>query len=269
MANPQKENGYVVIANEIIDALIRYRLPGEQRQILDAIFRKTYGYNKKRDAIALSQFVKMTGLKKPNIIRAIRGLLSKKIIFVIKKDNASAHVYEFNKNYDKWVPLSKKITLSKKIMTVIKKDNPSLSKVIPTKDNTTKDNTTKDKELYVEQPVKIKIPYKKIIEYLNQKTDKNFLYTNKETQNKIKARWNQGFRLDDFFHVIDVKSQKWLTNPKMIDFLRPQTLFGTKFEGYLNENIHPLQGKVSDKTIQSIEALNEWEREENEKQKTV
>jgi len=104
MANPQKENGYTTIANEIMDALIHYRLPGEQRQILDAIFRKTYGFRKRQDAIALSQFVKMTGLKKPNIIRAIQGLLSKKIIVVIKKDNAPAHVYEFNKNYEQWTP---------------------------------------------------------------------------------------------------------------------------------------------------------------------
>ena len=146
MASPQKENGYTSIANEIMDALISYRLPGEQRQVLDSIFRKTYGFNKKFDAISLSQFVLMTGLKKPNVIRSIQGLLSKKIISVIKKDNALAHVYEFNKNYEQWQPLSKKITLSKKIISVIKKDNPSLSKVIPTKDNTTKDNTTKEKE---------------------------------------------------------------------------------------------------------------------------
>jgi phage replication O-like protein O len=146
VANPQKENGYTSIANEIMDALISYRLPGEQRQILDSIFRKTYGFNKKIDAISLSQFVEMTGLKKPAVIRAIKGLLSKKIISVIKKDNVPAHVYGFNKNYEQWKPLSKKITLSKKIISVIKKDNPSLSFLSTTKDNTTKDTITKEKE---------------------------------------------------------------------------------------------------------------------------
>jgi phage replication O-like protein O len=138
MASPQVENGYLKIATELWDALIRYRLPGEQRQIVDAIIRKTYGYNKKQDAISLSQFVKMTGCKKPNIIRSIKSLLSKKIIVVIKTDNKIAHVYKINKNYQSWVPLSKKITLSKVITNVIKTDNDSLSKVIPTKDNTQK-----------------------------------------------------------------------------------------------------------------------------------
>lgn len=143
MASPQIENGHVKIATELWDALIRYRLPGEQRQIVDAIIRKTYGFNKKEDAIALSQFVKMTGIKKPNVVRSIKALLSKKIISVIKNDNKPAHVYRINKNYSSWKPLSKKITLSKVITGVIKSDNPSLSKVIPTKDNTTKDTIQK------------------------------------------------------------------------------------------------------------------------------
>jgi len=144
MDSPQTENGYTRIANELLDALIKYRIPGEQRQCLDVIIRKTYGFNKKRDSIALSQFVEMTGINKPAVVRAIQGLLSKKIIHIIKKDNKPAHIYEFNKHYKQWTPLSKKITLSKKIMSVVKKDNPSLSKKSTTKDNTTKDNTTKD-----------------------------------------------------------------------------------------------------------------------------
>ena len=130
MTNPQTENGYTKIANEILDALAKYRIPGEQRQCLDVIIRKTYGFNKKQDSIALSQFAEMTGLKKPTVIRAIQGLLSKKIIHIIKKDNKPAHIYEFNKHYNQWQSLSKKITeklLSKKITTVIKKDNASLS----------------------------------------------------------------------------------------------------------------------------------------------
>lgn len=138
MANPQKEEGYTAIANEIMDALCRIRIRGEEMQVLNVILRKTYGWKKCEDTIALSKFVEMTGMKKPNIVRAISGLLSKMIIIVIKNDNAPAHVYKFNKDYDKWVPLSKGITLSKVITSVIKSDNPSLSKVIPTKETTTK-----------------------------------------------------------------------------------------------------------------------------------
>jgi phage replication O-like protein O len=144
MANPQAEDGHTKIANELMDALCKIRIPGEERQVLDCIFRKTYGWNKTEDAIALSQFVEMTGINKPCIIRAIHGLLSKKIIIVIEKDNAPAKVYKINKDFETWQPLSKKIMLSKKIISVIKKDNPSLSKKIPTKATTTKDTITKD-----------------------------------------------------------------------------------------------------------------------------
>lgn len=145
MANPQKEEGFTAIANEIMDALCRIRIPGEERQVLDCILRKTYGWQKTEDAIALSQFAEMTGIKKPNVIGAIKGLLSKKIISVIQKDNASAKVYRFNKDFEQWQPLSKKITLSKKIIGVMEKDNPSLSKTIPTKETTTKETITKEK----------------------------------------------------------------------------------------------------------------------------
>ena len=131
MANPQPDK-YTKISNELLDALIRYRIPGEQMQVFLFIMRKTYGYNKKQDAIALSQFVDATGIKKANVSRAIKGLLSKKII-IIKKDNGIAHVYEIIKDYEKWEPLSKKIT-------IIKKDNLPLSKKSTTKDNTTKDS---------------------------------------------------------------------------------------------------------------------------------
>lgn len=145
MASPQIENGHIKIANELWDALTAYRLPGEQRQCLDVIIRKTYGFNKKQDAIALSQFVEMTGIVKPHVVRALSALQEKKIITVTKKGNAPANMYEIIKDFSKWVPLPKKVTLPKKVMSVTKKGNPSLPKMVPTKDNTTKDTITKDR----------------------------------------------------------------------------------------------------------------------------
>ena len=56
MASPQLKDGYVAIANEIMDALAHIRIPGEARQVLDVILRKTYGWKKKEDEISLSQF---------------------------------------------------------------------------------------------------------------------------------------------------------------------------------------------------------------------
>ncbi|MBS6157694.1 MAG: conserved phage C-terminal domain-containing protein, partial [Sutterella sp.] len=54
------------------------------------------------------------------------------------------------------------------------------------------------------------------------------------TRKHIKARLDEGFTIDDFKMVIDKKCSEWLNNSKMEQYLRPETLFGTKFEGYLN-----------------------------------
>lgn len=79
------------------------------------------------------------------------------------------------------------------------------------------------------------LPHKEIINYLNQKTNKQFKHTTKKTQRLIQARFNEDFNLDDFKQVIDNMSNQWLNNSKMNAYLRPETLFGTKFESYLNQ----------------------------------
>ena len=74
-----------------------------------------------------------------------------------------------------------------------------------------------------------------IVEYLNEKSGKNFRYSSRKTQDLIKARLNEGFTIDDFKTVIDKKVAEWKGDPKMDQYLRPETLFGTKFEAYLNQ----------------------------------
>lgn len=108
MANPQCEDGYTKIANELLEAQAKTRIPGEARQVLDAIARKTFGYNKREDAISLSQFVLATGIKKPNVVRAIKQLQAMNLI--IKTDNGKTQIYRINKDFETWKPLSKAIT---------------------------------------------------------------------------------------------------------------------------------------------------------------
>lgn len=74
-----------------------------------------------------------------------------------------------------------------------------------------------------------------VVECLNSKTGKHFRASSKATARRINARIAEGFGLDDFKSVIDAKAAQWLNDPKMSRYLRPETLFGTKFEGYLNE----------------------------------
>ena len=74
-----------------------------------------------------------------------------------------------------------------------------------------------------------------IVDYLNQKANTNYKYTTKKTQTLINARFNEGFTKEDFIKVIDNKTKEWLNNKEMCQYLRPETLFGTKFESYLNQ----------------------------------
>lgn len=75
--------------------------------------------------------------------------------------------------------------------------------------------------------------YSKIIQYLNSKAGTNYREDTAKTKNLIKARLNEKFALEDFLLVIDKKCDEWL-NTEMEKYLRPETLFGTKFESYLN-----------------------------------
>ncbi len=78
------------------------------------------------------------------------------------------------------------------------------------------------------------VPYKEIVDYLNEKTGSKYRSSGSKTKSLIKARTNEGFSLDDFKTVIEKKAKEW-SGTTMEKYLRPETLFGTKFEGYLNE----------------------------------
>jgi phage replication O-like protein O len=134
MINPQIENGRTEIANEIMEALAGIRISGEEWQVLCTILRKTYGWHKKGDVISLSQFHEATGfMKRPSIVRAIKKLLAKKLIFVSYNANKNGNSYSFNKHYDQWQPLAKKLTVSNFV-------NQPLAKKLHTKAYTTKAN---------------------------------------------------------------------------------------------------------------------------------
>jgi uncharacterized phage protein (TIGR02220 family) len=76
---------------------------------------------------------------------------------------------------------------------------------------------------------------KQVIDYLNQKTGKSFKSSTPKNRNLIKARVMETATFEDFKQVIDIKAGQWLNDPKMAQYLRPETLLGTKFESYLNE----------------------------------
>lgn len=77
------------------------------------------------------------------------------------------------------------------------------------------------------------IPYSEIVGALNAKAGTGYRSDGRKTRSLIAARWREGFRLADFVAVIDAKCAEWRGDPSMSRYLRPETLFGTKFEGYL------------------------------------
>ena len=101
------------------------------------------------------------------------------------------------------------------------------------------------KVLKVEKVIKPEIIenniYTEIIHYLNDCAGKQFKPNTKIYKDKIDARLKEGYVLEDFKKVIEIKCKKWL-NTKWADYLTPTTLFGDKFVNYVNEN--PTKTKI-------------------------
>ena len=94
-----------------------------------------------------------------------------------------------------------------------------------------------------------------IIGYLNERTNKNYTTKNKATIKDIHSRIKEGYVFEDFKYVIDIKAAQWM-NTDMEQYLRPQTLFGNKFNSYINER--PI---TNGKQISKIEsAINQTTR---------
>lgn len=86
--------------------------------------------------------------------------------------------------------------------------------------------------------------YISIISYLNEKAGTKYKATTDKTKKAIHARLSEGFKVDDFKTVIDKKCDEWIGDEKMEKYLRPETLFGTKFEGYLNAKVSRQQARI-------------------------
>lgn len=103
-----------------------------------------------------------------------------------------------------------------------------------TEERRNQDNFKKEKKEKKEKNI-VPAFCSEVVDYLNQVAGTKYKASSKETQRLIRARYNNDFILEDFKTVINTKSAQWKGDDKMESFLRPQTLFGTKFESYLNE----------------------------------
>ena len=180
------------------------------------------------------------GVSKPTIIKALKELTEKG--YIIRREERINNIlfarYRINPDVVDRLFSGSKISLpavknfnggSKKILPDGSKDSLMGSKnSLPNKENDIKliDKKEKDKE-------NIKEIEHAIIEYLNLKAGTKYRASSKSTQMHVHARLEEGFTLDDFKSVIDKKCAEWI-GTDFAQYLRPVTLFGAKFESYLN-----------------------------------
>lgn len=159
------------------------------------------------------------GVSKPTIINALKSLVESG--YLIRREEIINGV-QFNR-YKINLPLLKNLYYPDKELTagVVKNFDGGSKKSLP---NNTIDNK------YINN----KGIYQSIIARLNEKTGANYKPTSKATQRLINARLAEGYTVEEFFTVIDKKCSEWSGDEKMERYLRPETLFGNKFENYLN-----------------------------------
>lgn len=114
---PQLENGYVRIANELLEQFIIYGLSSRQWSVIMAIARMTYGYNKKSDALSGWQISKITGIDRSHVSKTLSELISLNIVNKLEQGRVSHGIFvneiSINKNYETWLTVAKKVTVAK------------------------------------------------------------------------------------------------------------------------------------------------------------
>ncbi|AIW83106.1 conserved phage family protein [Bacillus mycoides] len=126
-----------------------------------------------------------------------------------------------------------------------------------------KENNTTSSSGESEQPVAI--PYKEILDYLNEKAKKKYNHKSEGHRKFIRARWNEDYTVDDFKTVIDNKVPQWLgkfdkDGKPLEQYLRPSTLFAQKhFDNYLNETVKGENSNASSKKHKNNEFIQKYD----------
>ncbi len=188
---------------------------------------------------------KVTGIKDYRTVVKYLKQLEEKGLIEIQKTNGKVNVY-YLKNVG--TPPTKNVG-TKNATTNFATEPPTKNVGTPPTKNVgitihnekdTKNNTHYIKEI------------EEVVNHLNQKAGTKYKSSSKNTIKHIKARINDGYTLEDFKSVIDKKCSEWL-NSDMEKYLCPDTLFGSKFEKYLNQKIN--NPKFNFRNTQEIEKL--------------
>ena len=149
MANPRIENGYVRIANELLEAICRLDVSGSEMRILLYIIRRTYGFNKDYAEIPLSEISAAVGMRREHIQKMLKRLSTKNIIDLRTNGGTKPQTISIVKNYEKWaVELCASCLLHKTATvapTVVQNGN---SSVVQNGNSTYKDNKDNYKDIF-------------------------------------------------------------------------------------------------------------------------
>lgn len=107
---PQIENGYTIIANELLEALYHFDLSGMEWRVLAVIIRKSYGFRSKYAYLSFSKISSFTGINRRSVVRTVTKLVQKKVL-TSDRDVTTPSVngvtrsnnYKLNKMYNEWV----------------------------------------------------------------------------------------------------------------------------------------------------------------------
>ena len=248
MANPQVEEGYTRIANEIMDALCRCHPGGSEGQVLWAIIRKTYGWNKQADKISISQLCDMTDLARRTVIYTLQNLEAKNMITIKRRENET-NIIAFNKDYDKWVvqemdgsarkSRSYRATIEKQkanyknrgvvqeiggsarnAQGVVQENGFDRRFLAPTKDNT-KDNITKDNNIIVVNPEALRLADFLFSEIIKENPKSRLLNQNNVKKQKTITGWAK-----DIEKLIRLDKQEPSTVEEVILFATHDNFWG-------------------------------------------
>lgn len=103
---PQLENGYVRIANDLLDAILRFPFSKRELLIVMAVIRKTYGYGKKSDDMTMTQLAELTGIQRSHVGETVKELEAKNVFLI--RDGEYGKIIAIHKHYKLWkeVPVS-------------------------------------------------------------------------------------------------------------------------------------------------------------------
>ena len=227
--------------------------------ILVGFFSTEYTYYKKQDKLVnidghmcfyctREKIYNETGLTETVSRKATKLLRETGILFFKKEGMPATNYYDINEEIlQKYLESTEKSSSNKINEQVLLKDkDKSLEKISQVISNITSKQTNDsildksnieysvDTKKESKKDIELKENIKCIIDYLNESINSKFKYDNKQTIRDIKARFKEGYVLDDFYDVIDKKVKEWF-NTEMEKYLRPSTLFGNKFENYINQ----------------------------------